>query len=90
MNGTRTGHELFALYQMGSSEDYVWYSVTAVFFSEDALRDYSKKRGIENDLQRGEPGKDGNVVLQRPSEFVFVRCFEGDVPDVELSEGATE
>ena len=81
-----TGPELLVLYQMGSSEDYTWYSVVGVFFSEQALNDYSRRKGIENDVQRAQPGKDGNVVLRVPSEFVVVRCGEGEVPDVELEE----
>ena len=90
MDGATPEPKLFLLYQMGSSEDYTWYSVIAVFFSQDALEDYSRRKGIEDDLQRAQPDKDGNVVLTRPSEFVVVECREGEVPDVELAESGAE
>lgn len=81
-----TPTSLFILYQMGSSEDYTWYSVVAVFLSEKELRDYANIRAIDDDLKPREPDESGKVVLAEPAEFVVVKAREGEVPDVELAE----
>lgn len=77
--------ELFILYQMGSSEDYTWYSVVAVFLSEKELRAYAEKKSIGDELRLVKPGQDGNVLLPEPAEFVAVKAVDGEVPDVELA-----
>ncbi len=78
--------DLFILYQMGSSEDYTWYSVVAVFLSEQDLRDYAASKSIGDDLRPREPNQDGDVLLPEPAEFVAVKTRVGEVPDVELLE----
>jgi hypothetical protein len=77
--------ELFLLYQMGSSQDYTWYSVVAVFFSEKDLRAYAEKKSIGDELGLLKPDDDGKVLLPEPVEFVAVEATDGDVPDVELA-----
>jgi hypothetical protein len=78
--------ELFILYQMGSSEDWTWYSVIGVFLSESALREYAREKTMDVDLKLLEPNRDGEVVLPEPVEFVAVRSEEGAVPDVEIGQ----
>ena len=78
--------QLFILYQMGSSEDYTWYSVVAVFMSEKSLWDYARLKGIEADLKLMDPDGTGGVALPEPLEFVAVRSREGEVPDVEFAQ----
>jgi hypothetical protein len=78
--------DLFILYQMGSSEDYTWYSVVAIFLSEKDLRRYAALKAIGDDLTPREPDEGGDVSLPEPVEFVVVRAQEGEVPDVELAE----
>lgn len=78
--------DLFILYQMGSSEDYTWYGVVAVFLSEKELRNYATAKGIADDLRPREPDESGKIVLPEPSEFVVAKSDEGEVPDVELAE----
>ncbi|MDA4136739.1 MAG: hypothetical protein OK449_07075 [Thaumarchaeota archaeon] len=78
--------QLFILYQMGSSEDYTWYSVVAVFLSESALMDHARQKSIDAGLSILEANEHGEVVLPEPREFVAVRSVEGEVPDVELGQ----
>jgi hypothetical protein len=78
--------QLFILYQMGSSEDWTWYSVIGVFLSEKALLDYAREKAIDADLKLLEPDREGEVVLPEPVEFVAVRSEEGAVPDVEVGQ----
>ena len=75
---------MFLLYQMGTSDEYTWYSVIAVFFTQNALRDYAEEKGIAAELQMLKPDSKGNVILREPVEYVAVPCSEGEVPDVEL------
>jgi hypothetical protein len=75
--------EVFLLYQMGSSEDWTWYSVIGVFFSEGSLMSYAKEKSILSELRLLET-TDGNIILREPVEFVAVRSPEGEVPNVEL------
>ena len=82
MSGSKT--ELFILYQMGSSEDYTWYSVIGVFLSETALREYAREKAIDEGLKLLQPGPSGGVILPEPVEFAAVVSREGEVPDVEL------
>lgn len=77
--------EVFLLYQMGSSDEWTWYSVVGVFLSEDALMDHARKKSMPSDL-RVLDSRGGDVVLQEPLEFVAVRSSEGEVPDVKLAE----
>jgi hypothetical protein len=84
MSASKT--ELFILYQMGSSEDWTWYSVIGVFLSEKALLDYAREKTIDADLRLLEPNRKGEVVLPEPVEFVAVRSEEGAVPDVEVGQ----
>jgi hypothetical protein len=77
--------ELFILYQMGASEDWTWYSVVGVFFSQGALREDAKRRGASSDLELMEPSAKNEVVLTEPQGLVAVRSHEGPVPDVELA-----
>jgi hypothetical protein len=79
------GTELFILYQMGASEDWTWFSVVGVFFSEGALRKDAERRGAPPDLELTEPSSKNEVVLAEPQGFVAVRSHEGPVPDVELA-----
>ena len=76
--------DMFVLYQIGTSEDYTWYSVIAVFFSQSALEDYAQMKGISAELQTMRPDNKGDVVLREPVQYVAVPCSEGEVPDVEL------
>jgi hypothetical protein len=85
MSGSKT--ELFILYQMGSSQDYTWYSVVAVFLSEEALREYARKKGVDADLVLLSSDQGDEIVLDEPEEFVAVRSEEGVVPEVSLPEG---
>jgi len=80
-----SGPELFILYQMGASEDWTWFSVVGVFFSEAALREDAKRRGVPSDLKLVDPTAENEVVLAEPQDFVAVRSHEGPVPDVELA-----
>jgi len=84
MSGSKT--ELFILYQMGSTEDYTWYSVAGVFLSEKALRDYAQEKVLDGELKLLQPGPSGQVILPEPVEFVGVVSHEGEVPDVELGQ----
>jgi hypothetical protein len=78
--------QLFILYQMGSSEEWTWYSVIAVFLSENALMDHARQKSIDVGLSILEANEDGEVILPEPQEFVAVRSVEGEVPDVELGQ----
>ena len=78
--------ELFVLYQMGSSDDWTWYSVVGVFLSEQALRDHATQKGIVPDLKILVPSQNNEVLLPEPVEFVAVRSSEGEVPEVELEQ----
>jgi hypothetical protein len=76
--------ELFILYQMGSSEDWTWFSVVGVFLTEAGLRAHAREKGIAPDLELLQPSQMNEVVLREPRDFVAVRSSEGEVPDVEL------
>lgn len=84
MSSSKT--ELFLLYQMGSSEDWTWYSVIGVFLTQKALWDYAREKAIDADLKLLEPSSGSDVVLPEPVEYVAVHTFEGEVPDVELGQ----
>jgi len=75
--------EVFLLYQMGSTEDWTWYSVIGVFLSEQALRAYADEKVVAPDLKLMTPPEKGDIVLPEPVEFVAVRSPEGAVPGVE-------
>lgn len=77
--------DIFILYQMGSSEDYTWYSVVGVFLSEKNLRAYAERKSVGDDLRLLNPDDDGKVLLPQPVEFVAVKATEGEVPDVDLA-----
>lgn len=76
---------VFLLYQMGTSEDYTWYSVVGVFLSEKALMEYASAKSISADLRLLD-SEGGDIVLPEPLEFVAVKTAEGEVPDVQLSD----
>jgi hypothetical protein len=78
--------ELFILYQMGVSEEYTWFSVVGVFFSEAKLQSYAKERGLVTELVTITPSASNQVLLSEPREFVVVRSWEGEVPEVSLAE----
>jgi len=80
------GADLFLLYQMGASEDYVWFSVVGVFLSEAALRADAERRGLGPTLALVEPTAKNEVLLTEPQEFVAVRSPEGEVPEVSLAD----
>jgi hypothetical protein len=83
---TADGTELYILYQMGASEDWIWFSPIGVFLSEKALWDYVRMKGMPSDLRVLEPSTKNDVLLTEPQEFVIVRSKEGEVPDVDLKE----
>jgi hypothetical protein len=83
---TADGIELYILYQMGASEDWIWFSPIGVFLSEKALWDYVRKKGMPPDLRVLEPTTKNEILLDEPQEFVIVRSKEGEVPDVDLKE----
>jgi hypothetical protein len=80
--------DLFLLYQMGTSEEYIWYSVVGVFLSEAALRGYAAVKDIAEGLSILESGGRHSIVLPEPIEFVAVKSSEGAVPDVEFEQAA--
>lgn len=84
--GKRSGPDIFVLYQMGSSEEYVWYSVVAVFLSREELFSYAARKGIDDALKLLPSPREGAVLLKEPVEFVAVESTEGEVPDVELED----
>jgi hypothetical protein len=83
---TQASTDLFVLYQMGASEDWTWFSVVGVFFSEEALRAYAGEKGIVLEQVVMEPTSRNEVLLSEPKEFVVVRSHEGAAPDVELAQ----
>ncbi len=85
---TEEGSQLYILYQMGVSEEWTWFSVVGVFFSEAALRRYASERGLVSELEVVLPSASNEVLLSEPREFVVVRSREGAVPDVELAQTA--
>ena len=82
--------ELFVLYQMGNSEEWTWFSPTAVFLSEEALRDYALTKGVAQGQEILKPTEENEITLSEPQEFVMVRTPEGELPEVELEMAAQQ
>jgi len=76
--------EIYILYQMGASEEWTWFSPMGVFFSEEALRQHIKRKGIEPVPEILEPSPSNEVLLRVPQDYVIVKASEGEVPEVEL------
>jgi hypothetical protein len=76
--------EIYILYQMGSSEEWTWFSPVGVFFSNKALQEHVRKKGIEPVPEILEPSLRNEVVLRVPQDYVIVKACEGEVPEVEL------
>lgn len=77
--------ELFVLYQIGASEDWVWFSPIGVFMTEEELRKFARRKGAPKAMPLREPGPKNDVVLDDPQDFVAVKAEAGGLPDVELS-----
>jgi len=76
--------EIYILYQMGASEEWTWFSPIGVFFSESALWEHVKQKGITLDRKLREPSANNEVHLSEPQDYVVVLSREGEVPEVEL------
>jgi len=76
--------EIYVLYQMGASEESIWFSPIGVFLSEKKLWDHVKMKGMPSDLKIMGPTAKNEVRLSVPQDYVIVRSYEGEVPDVEL------
>ena len=81
---TKTKTRLYILYQMGNSEEWTWFSPVGVFLSEKTLRAFAAEKEIDADLVVLEPADSNTVRLREPQEYVIVKSYEGQVPDVEL------
>lgn len=81
---TASETEIYILYQMGASEEWVWFSPIGIFMSEKALWDHVKMKGMPSDLKIMEPTTKNEVHLSEPTDYVVVKSHEGEVPDVEL------
>ncbi|HUI85860.1 MAG TPA: hypothetical protein VLY21_01740 [Nitrososphaerales archaeon] len=81
---SRSKTHIYILYQIGASEDWMWFSPVGVFLSEKALWDHVDAKGIPVDRKILEPTEKNEVLLPQPQDFVIVRSSEGEVPDVDL------
>lgn len=77
--------ELYVLYQIGASEDWVWFSPIGAFLTEDGLREFAKAKGAPAELRMLTVPSSNVVTLEAPQDFVAVRTSTGELPEVELN-----
>jgi len=81
MSGER---KLFVLYQIGASEDWVWFSPIGVFLTEGELREFAREKGAPAQMRLLTPSAKNEITLAEPQDFVAVKTQPGELPEVDL------